>query len=210
MLSPRLKAAGTVFSCLAALGLVGLGLVFANSAAKAYQQLEPSGLHGSRLLHMPRAQSDFYRRLIQAARAHGRSFFTMPGLNSLYFWAEQDSPTCCNVGNWLTLLKTDQQSKVVADLRKTPDLCVIRWNAAVEFYSRDRDISSNNIVRYIEDNFVAAESFEGCDILVRRSTGIQNGGSPLGARTGSQDGPLQLDPRGDSSRAETLNQGHQQ
>jgi hypothetical protein len=182
--SPRRQAGAMALSCLAALGIVGLSLVLANRAAKAYHRLEPAGLPGTRLVHMPRAQADFYRRLIQATRAHGRSFFTMPGLGSLYFWAEQNPPTRCSMGNWMTLLKPDEQSKVVEDLQKTPDLCVIRWDALVKFWTNDRDISTNKIVRYIEDNFVVVESFEGCDILVRRPAGRPTSGSP--GRTASR------------------------
>jgi hypothetical protein len=150
--------------------VVGLALVQADRAVAAYQRLEPSRLLGSRFLHMPRDQADFYRRLIQAAGAHGRSFFTMPCLGSLYLWAHQEPPTYINPTSWMTLLTPDQQSQVVADLQKTPDLCVIRWNPMVRFWTHGQDISQNKIVRYIEDNFITVESFADCDILVRRSS----------------------------------------
>jgi hypothetical protein len=45
---------------------------------------------------------------------------------------------------------------------------VIRWNPLVEYWTRGQDISQNKIVRYIEDNFVTVESFNECDIMVRR------------------------------------------
>jgi hypothetical protein len=168
---PRRKAIGRALSCLGALAIVGLGLICAHTAVRSYHRLEPSGLRGSHLLHIPREQADFYRRMIDAARAHGQSFFTMPGMGSLYFWAEADSPTCINATAWMTLLTPDQQLKVVADLQKTPDLSVIRFQPMVEFWTDGHDISGNKIVRYIEDNFVPVESFGGCDILVRRLPG---------------------------------------
>jgi hypothetical protein len=93
----------------------------------------------------------------------------MPGLDSLYFWAEEEPPTCINVPNWMELLTPAQQSKLVADLQNADDLCVICWNIDVKFWTCDRDISGNKVVRYIKDNFIGAESFDGCDILVRRS-----------------------------------------
>jgi hypothetical protein len=68
----------------------------------------------------------------------------------------------------MTLLTPEQQAKVLADLERTPDLCVIRWNPQVEFWTRGRDISGNKVVRYIEGNFAVVESFNGCDIMVRR------------------------------------------
>jgi hypothetical protein len=117
---------------------------------------------------MPPDEADFYRRLTRSAQAHGRSLFTMPGQGSLYFWAGQDPPTCLNATAWMTLLTSDQQARVVADLQKTPDLCVIRWKPLVEMWTRGRDVSQNKVVRYIEDNFVTVESFHECDIMVRR------------------------------------------
>jgi hypothetical protein len=179
--SARRKASGMALSYLGALGIVGLGLAYADRAAGAYHRLEPSGLRGSRLLHIPREQADFYRRLIQAARAHGQSFFMMPCMGSLYFWADADPPTCIYPTAWMTLLTPGQQSKVVGDLQNTPDLCVIRWNPLVEFWTGGRDISGNKVVRYIEDNFVTVESFERCDILVRRSAGSRANVRPGGA-----------------------------
>ena len=157
-----------VISYAAAAGVVGMALLQADRAVGAYNRLEPSGLRGSRFLHMPADEADFYRWLLQAACAHGRSFFTMAGLDSLYFWAEQDPPTCVNATTWMTLLTPEQQTKVVEDLQRTPDLCVVRWNPLVEFWTRGRDISGNRIVRYLEDNFVTVESFNECDIMVRK------------------------------------------
>lgn len=157
-----------VISSAAVAVVLGLAVLQASQAAAAYQRLESSGLPGSRLLHLPREQACFYRQLIQSARAHGHSFFTMPSLGSLYFWAMADPPTCINPTTWMTLLAPAQQAKVVADLEKTPDLCVVRWNPLVEFWTRGRDISSNRVVRYVEDDFVTVESFNGCDVMVRK------------------------------------------
>ncbi len=165
----RRRTAWTLVSYVAALGTLGLSLVRLEEAAKAYHDLPSSGLRGSRFLHMPAEMADFYRRVIQAAQAHGRSFFTMPGLGSLYFWANQDPPTCANPTTWMTLLTPDQQARVVADLQKTPNLCVIRWPLLVDFWTRGRDISQNKVVRYIEETFTTVETFNGLEIMVRRS-----------------------------------------
>jgi hypothetical protein len=179
--SERSKTAITLFSFVAALGIVVVAVVRADSTAKLYHRLPPSGLRGSNLLRMPQEQSDFYQHLIQAARVHGRSFFTMPGLGSLYFWADAEPPTCIYPTTWMTLLSPEQQAKVVQDLEQAPDLCVIRWNRLVKFWLRNRDVSDNKIVRYIEDNFLAAESFDGCDVLVRRPA-TPNAGAKPGTR----------------------------
>jgi len=155
-------------SWIAVLGILCLSVVQANRASRAYHRLAPSGLPGSSLLRMPPEQSGFYRQVLASARAHGRSFYTMPGIGSLYFWGEQEPPTARLPGNWMTLLGEEEQAKVVEELARTPDLCVVRWNPGVGFWTHGRDISSNRIVRYIEDNHVTVESIEQCDIMVRR------------------------------------------
>jgi hypothetical protein len=176
----RRRTAGRAVSYAATVGVIAVAWLQADRAVAAYKRLEPSGLPGSRFLHVPRGQADFYRRLIQAARAHGRSFFTMPGLGSLYLWADQDPPTSINPTSWMTLLTPHQQSKVVEDLQKRPDLCVICWNPMVTFWAHGQDISQNEIVRYIENNFITVESFNKCDIMVRRPGAGQTGASPAG------------------------------
>jgi hypothetical protein len=175
-----LPVAWTLVSYAGAIGIVCLALLQCVAAVRVYQRLEPSGLPGSRLLRLARDQADFYRRVLQATRTHGRSFFTMPGLGSFYLWAEAEPPTRLNATAWMTLFTPAQQSQVVQDLEKTPDLWVIRWNPGVGFWTAGRDISANKIVRYIEDNFVTVESSRGCDIMVRRPAADQSGGHPGG------------------------------
>jgi hypothetical protein len=162
--------AGWALSCMATLGILWLGFPLVGRAGKAYHRLQPSGLRGSQLLRLPGKQADFYRQIIETTRAHGQAFFTMPGVGSLHFWAAKDPPTTWNAGAWMILFDEKQQSKLIQDLENTPDLCVVRLNPAVKFWTHDQDISSNKVVRYIDDHFVIVESFNGCDILVRRSS----------------------------------------
>jgi hypothetical protein len=165
--SPKPRLVWKALSLVAALVVLVLGCLQAGQAAGAYTRLQPSGLRGSHLLHLPSEQAAFYRQIIQSARAHGRTLFTMPGLGSLYFWAEAEPPTCINPTAWMTLLTPEQQGRVVSDLQRAPDLCVVRWNPLVDFWTRGRDISTNQVVRYIEDNFTVAESLNGCDFMAR-------------------------------------------
>src|SRR5207253_415046 len=112
---------------------------------------------------------------IEAARTHGRTFFTTPGLGSLYFWAGLEPPTSLNDTTWMLILTPSQQARVVADLQKVPELCWIRWPWIIQFRAGNRDFSNNKVARYLEENFVLAESVASCDILVRRRPGERNG-----------------------------------
>jgi hypothetical protein len=138
------------------------------TAAKSYRTTEALGLPGAAFLHMPQEQAQFYRQLTRAVCANGRTFFSMPGLCSLYFWSGLEPPTTLNAGAWFILFSPEKQAKVVQDLQQAPDLCIVRWKEMNSFWSGQRDTSQNDIVRYINDHFLKTDSVGGCEILVRR------------------------------------------
>ncbi len=150
--------------------LLAVALILAKGALATYRTAEPLELPGARLLRMPPQEAYFYRRLVAVIRAHGRTFFSMPGLCSLYFWTRENPPTLLNAGAWEILLTPRQQARLIKDLEGTPDLCVARWNNLTATWTGGRDMSGNKVVRYIADNFVTADSVGDCEILVRRAS----------------------------------------
>ncbi len=155
-------------SASASVALLFGALLQAKAALGVYRAMEPLRLHGTRLLRMPVEQAIFYRRLVQATQAHGRALFSMPGLCSLYFWTNEEPPTCRNAAAWQILFDAGQQSRVIEDLERTSDLCVIRWPEASALWTQGRNVSQNRIVQYLDTNFVPVESIGQCEIMVRR------------------------------------------
>ena len=59
------------------------------------------------------------------------TFYSLPGLNSFYFFAKERPPTWQNAGAWMTLFDKSRQAKVVRDLKRVDGLCVLR-NRGIE------------------------------------------------------------------------------
>ena len=54
------------------------------------------------------------------------AFYGLPGLNSFYLFAREQPPTWQNAGTWMTLFDASRQAKVVRDLKRVNNLCVLR------------------------------------------------------------------------------------
>ncbi|MEY2468071.1 MAG: hypothetical protein QOF21_769 [Actinomycetota bacterium] len=63
---------------------------------------------------------------VTAALDQCTTFFSVPGLNSFYFFADKQPPTWQNAGAWQTLFDKSRQANVVRDLRRVDGLCVVR------------------------------------------------------------------------------------
>jgi hypothetical protein len=90
---------------------------------------------------------------------------TMPGLNSFYFWAEQDSPTLVNLTNWVGAFDDAEQQRMTDDFARVTRPCVVSCPSAVEFWLKNKPLPSRPLARWIRDHFELAESFENCQLL---------------------------------------------
>jgi len=84
-------------------------------AWRDYTSLPPAGLKGAGHLRLPEVQAERYQALTSYLRNESDTFITVPGFNSLYFWANKQPPTYFNISE-VILLSEDQQAQVVARL----------------------------------------------------------------------------------------------
>ncbi len=90
----------TIFSIFAAYDDEGFILVLllplgrqALERGRQYAALTPLNLPGASRLRLIDRQAHLYQELVQPlSRPEIETFLTFPGLNSLYFWAQKDSP----------------------------------------------------------------------------------------------------------------------
>jgi hypothetical protein len=100
---------------------VGLLYVFAIrwcnpiSSWRYYTSLPTLGLRGASHLHLPADQVAIYQALTRYLESESDTFMTIPGLNSLFFWANKIPPTYFNVAE-VVLLSEQQQKRVIAAL----------------------------------------------------------------------------------------------
>ncbi len=83
------------------------------SVAKEYWARDPLGLPGTHLVRLRREDAATCRCLAENLRRCRPSFLSLPGLNSLYFWAERPFPTGVTAGSNVALLSDEEQRSLV-------------------------------------------------------------------------------------------------
>lgn len=149
----------------AALGVLGQLTI---TRARNYGDLAPLDLPGARRLRLPAEDVATYRRLTADLVQHADTFFTMPGMNSFYFWSEIDPPTHLNTTTWMTLFDADRQRKIVEAFAQRPRACVIRNEQLVLFWLRGQKIESLPLVVAVEDDFATIDRVGDYEFRVRR------------------------------------------
>jgi hypothetical protein len=137
-------------------------------SAQAYRGLKSLRLAGAERIHLPRRIAADYRWITATLNDSCDSYFSMPGIFSLYFWTNTPPPTRLLMSNWVGLLSHQQQQQIVNDLSSIQRLCIVYDPRMVEFWRRGQDLSQSPLASYIHDEFVACAKRRGYAILVRR------------------------------------------
>jgi hypothetical protein len=165
-LSPLVRVAvGTVAGlCL----LLWLGIE-TKVRQRLYASLTPLELPGASHMRLNQSQVNLYQELVRPlARPEVGTFLTLPGLNSLYFWAQKEPPTDFNVTVWMTLLDEPCQEKIWQAAQSHPGLMVVRNQQLAAWWMQGRPFNQYALVHHIEDNFKTLSSRDGFELMIRR------------------------------------------
>jgi hypothetical protein len=160
------------------MGLAFVIVIFSETrhAVKTYVAGVRLDLPGARWIHVDRETRDDFHWITQQLLLC-KSFFTVPGQFSLYFWTHKPTPTGINNNDVLGLLTWDQQERVIGDLAAQPELCVVTAPAMQELFDRGQTAARPPLLRYIDDNFeLVAE--RGRNRLLKRKTAPHWGPDP--------------------------------
>ena len=127
------------------------------------------GLPGAHLLHLEPARADEYRALVRYAQA-GDMLLSVPGLNSLHFWAGVPPPNHLNTTGSIVLLSAVQQAQVAAALHEAQRPMVIFNPSGVRRWQRDRPDAESPLLRSLRDDFHPVGNVGQLLILTRRTT----------------------------------------
>jgi hypothetical protein len=119
-----------------------------------YSDFESVSLHGTDHIRMPPADAAGYERFATAIRDRCESFISLPGLNSFYLWTGVPPPTGMNAGDWMYLLDTEQQQRVVDAVRGIERLCLVRSDELLAVWggsSQTDELPNRPLVRFIEE-----------------------------------------------------------
>jgi hypothetical protein len=142
-----------------ALLLAGVYVLYAWTAFRRYERLEPVNLPGAHRLRLETSKAVALRELIMRTNASCRTLVTAPGMLSFYFWTGLPVPSPFDYETWIVDLSDAEQNALAQDLSGVPQVCVIYNQYAVDIWRKGKDISSKPMMRFIESSF--HETFEG-------------------------------------------------
>lgn len=169
---------GPTWRRLAIGGIVALAILLpfgkqALERGRYYASLTPLDLPGASRIRLNgkdvRVLQDLVRRL---ARPDVETFLTLPGLNSLYLWAQKDPPTGFNVTDWMAILDDRCQEGIWDAARNRSGLMVVRNHGLAAMWGRHwpnaPPLENIPLVRHINDTFKTIETIGPYELMVRQ------------------------------------------
>lgn len=132
----------------------------------AATQLALPGAQSVRLVPEQGAQ---LRGVVVAIKANCTSFITIPGMDSMYLWTDQDPPAELSSEVWWLVLDKDQQQAIVDRLRGRQGLCVVKNQQYIDFWAQGRPVPDRPLVEFINHEFVPMGAWGDYQLLVRRA-----------------------------------------
>jgi hypothetical protein len=121
------------------------------------------GLPGAGYLSLPIGEVLTFRTLSENVRAHADQLFSVPGSFSFNLWTGVASPTLKNATLWHKMLKSDDQTEIMARLKNDQQAVIVR---------RPDVVFSGDLSTYIERDFEPAFGVNGYEFLVHRGRRI--------------------------------------
>lgn len=132
-----------------------------------YYANEPVRLSGAHRVRLPLSQAEELRQVTAFLKTNCSTFWSLPGLNSFYFFSGEKPPTDLNSSQeWWDVLTLNQQNGIRERLRHTSRLCVIE---DVTFFNEryaGMHVVQTPLVRYIERDFVVVKTVGFYQLLV--------------------------------------------
>jgi hypothetical protein len=112
---------------------------------------EPLNLPGAKKLRLDAGPTATIREITATLKQSCSSFYTLPGLNSYYVFAEQRPPTRLTATSWMFLLDEQQQQQVVDSMRRSDRPCWLRDDAVLAMWLQGRPLPDGALVRYLAE-----------------------------------------------------------
>jgi hypothetical protein len=133
--------------------------------ASKYRERPPLNLPGANLLRLERPDAATCRCLAENLRNCRPSFVSLPGLNSLYGWAERPFPTGFNATMSFVLLSQEEQRKVVEVGRRCKPIALILNQHLMFVWLQGRYQASGPIIDFAKEECRPAGRVRGYDFM---------------------------------------------
>jgi hypothetical protein len=136
---------------------------------REYLSRTPLDLPGASRIRLKSEKVDLYHNLVRPlARPEVETFLTLPGLNSLYFWAQKPPPTGYNVTTWMFLLDDRCQERIWAAASKHRGLMAVSNARLARFWAQGRPFDHFPLVQHINEDFRVIDAVDEYNLMVRR------------------------------------------
>ena len=105
--------------------------------------------------------------MVAFARESCSRLITAPGMPSFNLWTGLTAPPVMPAGNWITGLDDASQERVVDEVAKEPQACVVYNREMVTFWTHGADVEGRPMMRYIHDHFRRVLDADGNELLIR-------------------------------------------
>ncbi len=138
-------------------------------ARDTYDAGVPIDLPGARDIHINEPQVLQLEELTAALRASCDTFLTLPGMNSLNLFSDEEPPVEV-AGPWPFFFHVAEQQKIVKEVRDIPRFCVVYKPDLLAFWAgfSGNIVPKRPLIRYMEDEFKVLKNFSGYYLMVRK------------------------------------------
>lgn len=151
---------------LAMILLVAAGLQLLGTRARQ-ASAEQLALPGAQTLRVDHDVAETLRWVVSHLK-ECESSYSLPGLMSFHIWADHSPPSTMNINHPLAFLSHEQQARVVRELDRVRDLCVVYRPAMLETLDRGQIASNPPLLAHIRDEFVPFAERDGYLLMRRR------------------------------------------
>ena len=152
--------------------LAGVGWRFSQAAAR-YWEGSDLNLPGAEPLRLPTEATALFRLLTLNASVHGDVLFTEPGMASLNLWSGMPTPTLAHATHWFSLLRPDQQTKILETLKTKPRACIVIQRDHLRYLIQHSFAPAGALHEYIAQNFSPAFTLDDFEFCVRNGRTIE-------------------------------------
>jgi hypothetical protein len=133
---------------------------------ESYAALTPLELPGAAHIRLTPEEVRVYHQIVaELAKPEVKSFLTLPGMDSLYLWAQKPPPNELNVSAWIVLLDDSEQERIWRAAQKFSGLKVVRNRQLIRRWVGGRSVSQLALVRHIDEEFAPEAAYGGYEIL---------------------------------------------
>lgn len=141
-----------------------------DTARAAYDGSIPLGLPGAEDVRLSEPEVQLYRQVSAAIDHNCGSLVMLPGMNSFYFWTEQEPPSGFNATAWPTLFDDATQDRVIEATRSIEGLCLLENVPLAQGWSGG-EVPDGPLVRYLGEGFRPVTAIGDYALLRREGTG---------------------------------------